>query len=103
MTDATEVPSREWLRRQIKGMLFNQRQLALKSGAISLWPRFQDIDSLGLYLHIPFCHQICRSLQDVFSIDYVGKLWGSSQENPWPGEVSLWKRRECLHLCRRHG
>lgn len=26
---------------------------------ISLWPRFQDIDSFGLYLHIPFCHQIC--------------------------------------------
>ncbi|MGD0651966.1 MAG: radical SAM protein, partial [Verrucomicrobiia bacterium] len=22
-------------------------------------PRFQDIDSLGLYLHIPFCRQIC--------------------------------------------
>jgi oxygen-independent coproporphyrinogen-3 oxidase len=40
-------------------MLFNEKQLALKSGAISLWPRFQDIGSFGLYLHIPFCHQIC--------------------------------------------
>jgi oxygen-independent coproporphyrinogen-3 oxidase len=39
--------------------LFNEKQLVLKSGAISLLPRFQDIDSLGLYLHIPFCHQIC--------------------------------------------
>jgi len=51
--------SRDWLRSQFMRMLFNEKQLALKSGAISLWPRFQDIDSFGLYLHIPFCHQIC--------------------------------------------
>jgi oxygen-independent coproporphyrinogen-3 oxidase len=24
-----------------------------------LWLKFQDIDALGLYLHIPFCEQIC--------------------------------------------
>jgi len=30
-----------------------------------------------------------HALQDVFSIDYVSKLWGSSQENPWPREVIL--------------
>ena len=48
-----------WLRGQIMRMLFNEQQLALQSGVISLWSRFQDIDSFGLYLHIPFCHQIC--------------------------------------------
>lgn len=51
--------AREWLRAQITSRLFNQKQLALKSRALSLRPRFRDIDSLGLYLHIPFCRQIC--------------------------------------------
>ena len=30
-----------------------------------------------------------HALQDLFSIDYVSKLWGTSQQNPWPGEVIL--------------
>jgi coproporphyrinogen III oxidase-like Fe-S oxidoreductase len=50
---------REWLRGRMTRMLFNEKQLALKGGAVSLWPRFQDIHSFGLYLHIPFCRQIC--------------------------------------------
>jgi coproporphyrinogen III oxidase-like Fe-S oxidoreductase len=28
-------------------------------------------------------------LEDLFSIDYVGKLWGLSQEQPWPEQVIL--------------
>jgi oxygen-independent coproporphyrinogen-3 oxidase len=28
-------------------------------------------------------------LQDMFSIDYVSTLWGTSQEQPWPQEVVL--------------
>lgn len=28
-------------------------------------------------------------LQDLFSIDYVGRLWGTSKEDPWPSEVVL--------------
>jgi oxygen-independent coproporphyrinogen-3 oxidase len=40
-------------------LLFNEKKLALRSGAFSLVPHFQDIDSFGLYLHIPFCRQIC--------------------------------------------
>jgi len=30
-----------------------------------------------------------HALQDLFSIGYVSKLWGTSQENPWPQEVIL--------------
>jgi oxygen-independent coproporphyrinogen-3 oxidase len=30
-----------------------------------------------------------HALQDVFSIDYVSTLWGTSQQNPWPREVLL--------------
>jgi oxygen-independent coproporphyrinogen-3 oxidase len=37
----------------------NQQQITLKSGAVPLAPHFQNIDSCGLYLHIPFCRQIC--------------------------------------------
>lgn len=28
-------------------------------------------------------------LQDLFSIDYISKLWGTSKQNPWPDRVVL--------------
>jgi oxygen-independent coproporphyrinogen-3 oxidase len=28
-------------------------------------------------------------LQDLFSIDYIGKLWGTSKQEPWPDKVVL--------------
>lgn len=30
-----------------------------------------------------------HALQDLFSIDYVAKLWGASRDNVWPSEVVL--------------
>jgi len=30
-----------------------------------------------------------HALQDLFSIDYVGTLWETAQENPWPERVAL--------------
>lgn len=30
-----------------------------------------------------------HALEDVLSIDYVGKLWGTSKHNPWPRKVTL--------------
>jgi oxygen-independent coproporphyrinogen-3 oxidase len=30
-----------------------------------------------------------HALQDVFSIDYIGKLWGSCVQEPWPKKVAL--------------
>ena len=30
-----------------------------------------------------------HTLQDVFSIDYIGKLWGTSVQDPWPQSVAL--------------
>jgi oxygen-independent coproporphyrinogen-3 oxidase len=30
-----------------------------------------------------------HTVQDLFSIDYISKLWGTSQEAPWPAEVRL--------------
>ena len=50
---------REWLRRRIKGALFHEKHVALRGGAFPLEPHFDDVESLGLYLHIPFCRQIC--------------------------------------------
>lgn len=51
--------TRNRLRCRITHLLFNEQKLTLKSAAFALAPRFQDIESFGLYLHIPFCHQIC--------------------------------------------
>jgi oxygen-independent coproporphyrinogen-3 oxidase len=30
-----------------------------------------------------------HALQDLFSIDYVSKLWGISKQDPWPKRVVL--------------
>ena len=47
------------LRRGLGKALAKQNQLALENRIPLLENRFQNIDELGLYLHIPFCHQIC--------------------------------------------
>ena len=47
------------LRDRIRGILLGEGQLVLRSGSFSLAPHFQKVTSLGLYLHIPFCRQIC--------------------------------------------
>jgi oxygen-independent coproporphyrinogen III oxidase len=49
----------DWFRRRITGILLGEQKLALKSEEFSLARRFEGIDSLGLYLHVPFCQQIC--------------------------------------------
>jgi oxygen-independent coproporphyrinogen-3 oxidase len=48
-----------FLRSQLKRLLMKERDIALESRVPSLERRFRDIDELGLYLHIPFCRQIC--------------------------------------------
>lgn len=54
------MQARDWLRRQINGWMLGERSLALRSGGVDdLAPHFQDIADVGLYLHIPFCRQIC--------------------------------------------
>ena len=30
-----------------------------------------------------------HALQDLFSIDYIAKLWGTSVQDPWPNQVAL--------------
>jgi oxygen-independent coproporphyrinogen-3 oxidase len=47
------------LRTQLRRSLIKERHVALESKVPSLESRFQDIGEFGLYLHIPFCRQIC--------------------------------------------
>jgi coproporphyrinogen III oxidase-like Fe-S oxidoreductase len=48
-----------FLRTQLKRLLTKQSTVALESKVPLLESKFQDIDEFGLYLHIPFCRQIC--------------------------------------------
>jgi len=48
-----------FLRTQLKRWLIKGSCLALENKIPSLEDRFQSIDEFGLYLHIPFCRQIC--------------------------------------------
>jgi coproporphyrinogen III oxidase-like Fe-S oxidoreductase len=48
-----------FLRDQLRRLLAQEKYLALENRVPSLENRFQDIDDLGLYLHVPFCRQIC--------------------------------------------
>ncbi|MEN8240975.1 MAG: coproporphyrinogen-III oxidase family protein [Chloroflexota bacterium] len=47
------------LRNQLRRLFAKENQIVLESRIPSLQDRFQDIDNFGLYLHIPFCRQIC--------------------------------------------
>jgi coproporphyrinogen III oxidase-like Fe-S oxidoreductase len=48
-----------FLRTQLKRLLTQEGYLALENEIPLLERRFQDIEEFGLYLHIPFCRQIC--------------------------------------------
>jgi coproporphyrinogen III oxidase-like Fe-S oxidoreductase len=48
-----------FLRNQLKRFLVKENDIALESRIPSLEGKFQAIDEFGLYLHIPFCRQIC--------------------------------------------
>jgi coproporphyrinogen III oxidase-like Fe-S oxidoreductase len=47
------------LRTQLKRLLAKENDVALENKVPLLESRLQDIDEFGLYLHIPFCRQIC--------------------------------------------
>jgi coproporphyrinogen III oxidase-like Fe-S oxidoreductase len=48
-----------FLRTQLKRLLTKESHVALESKIPLLESRLQDIDEFGLYLHVPFCRQIC--------------------------------------------
>ena len=48
-----------FLRNRLRRLLAKENHLALESRLPILDGRFQDLDEIGLYLHIPFCRQIC--------------------------------------------
>lgn len=48
-----------FLRTQLRRLLTKENYIALENEIPSLESRFQGIDEFGLYLHIPFCRQIC--------------------------------------------
>jgi oxygen-independent coproporphyrinogen-3 oxidase len=48
-----------YLKNQLRKMLTSASTIALERSDPFLVNRFVDIDELGLYLHIPFCNQIC--------------------------------------------
>lgn len=48
-----------FLRTQLRRLLTKETHIALENKTPSLESKFQDIDEFGLYLHIPFCRQIC--------------------------------------------
>jgi len=49
----------DFLRNQLRRLLAKENHIALEKGIPLLDRRLQDIDEFGLYLHIPFCRQIC--------------------------------------------
>jgi coproporphyrinogen III oxidase-like Fe-S oxidoreductase len=49
----------DFLRTQLRRLFIRESAVALEGRIPSLEGRFQGIDELGLYLHIPFCRQIC--------------------------------------------
>jgi oxygen-independent coproporphyrinogen-3 oxidase len=52
-------PLHGFLRRIISRLLTGEGRVVLESGVPSLDDRLRGLEELGLYLHIPFCRQIC--------------------------------------------
>jgi len=48
-----------FLRGQLRRLIAKENYIALERRIPLLDSKFQNIDEFGLYLHIPFCHQIC--------------------------------------------
>ncbi len=48
-----------FLRTGLRRLLTKEKSVALVNRVPKLEPRFEELDELGLYLHIPFCRQIC--------------------------------------------
>jgi coproporphyrinogen III oxidase-like Fe-S oxidoreductase len=48
-----------FFRTQLQRLLTGQSHIALESKVPVLESRLQDIDEFGLYVHVPFCRQIC--------------------------------------------
>jgi coproporphyrinogen III oxidase-like Fe-S oxidoreductase len=48
-----------FLRTQLRRLFVKERAVALENRIPSLEGRFEEVDELGVYLHIPFCRQIC--------------------------------------------
>jgi len=49
----------EFIRAFIRRILTKEKNIVLEQKPLLLEKSFQDIDELGIYLHIPFCEQIC--------------------------------------------
>ncbi|MEN8173708.1 MAG: radical SAM protein, partial [Chloroflexota bacterium] len=47
------------LRNQLRRLITKEDHAALENKIPALEDKFQDINEFGLYLHIPFCRQIC--------------------------------------------
>lgn len=50
---------RRWGRKRIQRRLLDREILVMRDQAFAIAPHFREVDTLGLYLHIPFCRQIC--------------------------------------------
>ncbi len=48
-----------FIRRGLRRSLIGQREIALENAIPDLEHRLQSLKELGVYLHIPFCNQIC--------------------------------------------
>ena len=53
------MSQRGFAKTQLRKLLTKTDSLVLEATRPSVESRIQDIDAFGLYLHIPFCHQIC--------------------------------------------
>jgi oxygen-independent coproporphyrinogen-3 oxidase len=52
-------PMQGFLRSALRRLLTGEERIVLKSSVPSLEDRLEGIEEFGLYLHIPFCRQIC--------------------------------------------
>lgn len=59
MNSGGTMSAQSWPRTTLNRLLFDEPQVRLRAGEVPIAPHVANLTSLELYLHIPFCAQIC--------------------------------------------
>jgi len=90
---------KDFSRNQIRKLLTKEKNMILENKIPSyeiLEGKFQDISEFGLYLHIPFCKQICPYCpynKEIYHTE-VARMYSKAVKKLLPDQLISWLKNE---------